>query len=375
MADAARVLIVTDEMEVGGSQQQIVYLLRGLDRARWNAELAYFRNRSFLVNRIEQAGIATHHVAKKARIDPVFARNLASLLRKGRYDVVHCFSLTAELWVRVLLPLVPDTRFIASVRGLSLGYPRWQWWFKGRILHRADAVIANARAGARVAAARCGLDESRIRVIPNGVEALSPLPAAERDAERRRLELPEDRACALFVGRLVVEKNVPLLLEALARLPTAQRPFLLLAGEGPLGESLKARAATLGIDRDVRFLGERNDVRHLIRCSDFLVLPSREEGLSNVVLEAMAVGCPPLASAVGGTPEIVEDSVTGILFPSDDIAALVDALARISRDESLRSRLGEAARRTVHEKYTLDRFVTGTEAVYRSVLGSRRGSS
>lgn len=375
MAERARILVVTDEMEVGGSQQQIVHLLKGLDRERWEPELLYFRKRSFLVDRVQQAGIATHHIAKRSRIDPVFARELAALLRNGKYDIVHCFSLTAEIWVRALLAIAPRTRFIASVRGLSLGYPFWQWWFKSWILHRADAVIANARAGARMAAGRCKLDESRIRVIPNGVEVPASMPQAERQALREQLALPKDRACALFVGRLVVEKNIPLLLEAMSRVPREQRPFLLLVGDGPLGETLKAQAAELGIDKDLRFLGERNDARLLIQCSDFLVLPSREEGLSNVLLEAMVVGCPPVASAVGGTPELVENAVTGLLFPNGDVGSLVDALVQFSCDEPLRARLGAAARATAHNNYTLDQFVRGTEAVYRSVLEPRRASS
>ena len=371
MAERARILIVTDEMEVGGSQQQIVHLLKGLDRERWEPELLYFRKRSFLVDRIQEAGIATHHIAKKSRIDPVFAGQLAALLRHGNYDIVHCFSLTAEIWVRALLMFAPRTRFIASVRGLSLGYPFWQWWFKSWILHRANAVIANARAGARMAASRCNLDESRIRVIPNGVEVPASLPEPERQALREQLDLPKDRACALFVGRLVVEKNIPLLLEAMSRVPRGQRPFLLLVGDGPLGDTLKEQAAALGIDEDLRFLGERNDARLLIQCSDFLVLPSREEGLSNVLLEAMVVGCPPLASAVGGTPELVENAVTGLLFPNGDVGSLVDSLVQLSCDAHLRARLGDAARSTAHNNYTLDRFVRGTEAVYRSVLEPR----
>ena len=374
MAERARILVVTDEMEVGGSQQQIAHLLNGLDRARWEPELLYFRKRSFLVDRIQQAGIATHHIAKRSRIDPVFVGQLASLLRNGNYAIVHCFSLTAEIWVRALLWVAPRTRFIASVRGLSLGYPIWQWWFKSWILHRADAVIANARAGARMAASRCKLDESRIRVIPNGVEVPAALPESERQALREQLHLPKDRACALFVGRLVVEKNIPLLLEAMSRVPREQRPFLLLVGDGPLADSLKEQAAALGIDQDLRFLGERNDARLLIQCSDFLVLPSREEGLSNVLLEAMVVGCPPVASAVGGTPELVENTVTGLLFPNGDVASLVDALVQLTCDARLRTRLGEAARAQAHNNYTLERFVKGTEAVYRSVLEPRRTS-
>lgn len=372
MRDAARVLIVSDEMEVGGSQRQIVHLLEHIDRSQWMPELLYFRNRSFLVDRIEAAGVPTHCIAKSARIDPAFVRKLFGLLRRGNYDVIHCFSLTAEIWVRALLPLLPRPAFVASVRGLSFGYPDWQWWLKRWILRRADAVIANAHAGARRAAQRCGLSDERITVIPNGVDVGSPLDGPERQALLTRLDLPRERIRAVFVGRLVVEKNIPLLLQALALLARERRPFVLLAGDGPLAASLQQQARELGLQSDVRFLGERDDALALMQCADFLVLPSREEGLSNVLLEAMAVGCPPLASAVGGTPELVEHDVTGLLFPDGDAAALADALGCLVTDPMLRRRLGTAAHDKAMRDYTLERLVTSTQNVYRAVFEARQ---
>ncbi|HEY4555929.1 MAG TPA: glycosyltransferase, partial [Lysobacter sp.] len=111
-----RVLVVTDEMEVGGSQRQIVNLLAGLDRARWQPELLYFRNRSFLVDEVERLGIPVHHLPKHGRIDPRFVARYAALLRRGDYDVVHAFSLTAELWTvlaRTLSGAAP--RVVSSV--------------------------------------------------------------------------------------------------------------------------------------------------------------------------------------------------------------------------------------------------------------------
>ena len=93
-----RLLVAVDEMEVGGSQRQIVQLLTHIDRARWEPEVVYFRQRSFLVDVLESAGITVHHLAKRGRVDPGFVLRFARLLDRGRYDLVHAFSLTAELW-------------------------------------------------------------------------------------------------------------------------------------------------------------------------------------------------------------------------------------------------------------------------------------
>src|SRR4029453_1896615 len=90
---ARRLLVVSDEMEVGGSQRQITHLLGGLDRTRWAPELLYFRNRSFLIDEVADLGIPVRHLPKQGRIDPGFVLRYAALLRSGRYDLVHAFSL------------------------------------------------------------------------------------------------------------------------------------------------------------------------------------------------------------------------------------------------------------------------------------------
>ena len=363
-----RLLVVTDEMEVGGSQRQIAHLLAGLDPRRWQAELLYFRTPSFLVGELEARGIRTRHLPKRGRIDLRFLRRLHALLSQGRYDVVHAYSLTAELWVRALLPLLPRTVFVASVRGLCLGYPWWQWRLKRAIARRADAIIANSRAGARMTAQRARVSLQRIDVIPNGVEIPAPIGPAARTHARAQLAIPEGRVFGLFVGRLVPEKNLPLLLDAMAQLPAVHRPLLLLAGDGQLRGALVERIGALGLDADVRLIGERRDAQALMQFADFLVLPSREEGLSNVLLEAMAAGCAALASDAGGNPELVEHESSGLLFPSGDAPALARALQRLCADEALRARLGAQARAHAQSAHSLAALVTTTEALYLRTL-------
>ncbi|MFI4969214.1 MAG: glycosyltransferase [Lysobacterales bacterium] len=370
-ADSAapkRLLIVTDEMEVGGSQRQIAHLLGALDRRDWQADLAYFRKRSFLADTIEAHGVPVHRVAKRGRVDPRFLLALARLLRRGRYDIVHCYSFTAELWVRIALYLAPGAMFIASMRDMGHGLSPRQWAIKRRICRGARAIISNSTGAAERLRHEIGGGAPPVHVVPNGIELPVPIDADRRERLRADLGADADRALGLFVGRLAHQKNVHLLLDALAALETRTRPSIALVGSGDLRGELEARVQALGLAGEVRFLGERDDARELMQAADLFVLPSRDEGLSNVVLEAMACGCAVVATRVGGNPEVIDDGVNGLLVDSGDRVALSAALRRLATEPALRDRLGSAARERVARAYSIPALAAATAAVYRSCL-------
>lgn len=364
-----RLLVVIDGMEVGGSQRQIQHLLANLDRTRWEPELAYFRCESHLVGTIQRSGIPVHFVPKRRRIDLRFLFAFASLLRQRDYSLVHAYSLTAELWsvmARALSGRQPP--LIASERSFYLAKPVWHWVVKRVVFGASTAVIANSGIGARSTALRTRMPESLFATVANGVELPEDIDAAERAALRGELGVPGGRAMGLFVGRLVPVKNLPCLVRALASLPVAERPWIVLAGEGPLRDELKQLAILTGVTDDICFLGERRDVTRLMQAADFLVLPSRFEGQSNAVLEAMAAGCPVIASNVGGTPELVESGRNGLLFPTGDAIALGAAMSRLSTEPDLRMRLARSAREHVATNHSPAALADATSVVYERCL-------
>lgn len=363
-----RVLIVTDEMEIGGSQRQIAHLAEGLAAAGWSPTLLYFRNDSFLVDRLRARGIRVVRIDKRGRFDPAFFVRLVRFLRAGRFELAHCFSLTAETWLLAARAFAPGFALVASVRGLCREYRPWQWRLKRRICRHAAAIVANSRAGAVATAEHARVAPERIEVIRNGVEIPPAIDADERRAMRVGLLGHDPPTIALFVGRLVALKNVPVLLRALSLVPAITRPHLVLAGEGPMLGELRATAQRLGVAAHAHFLGARDDTASLMQCADVLVLPSREEGLSNVVLEAMAAGCPVIASAVGGNPELVEHARTGLLFPPDDATALAAALVRVACDPDLRLRFATSAGFRARSEFSIETMVRRTIACYERCL-------
>jgi glycosyltransferase involved in cell wall biosynthesis len=369
MTASLRILVMTDEMEVGGSQRQIVHLLRGLKARGHEVSLLYFRKHSFLLDAVRAEGIAVTQIEKLKPIDLRFTWALLRFLQRGRFDVVHCFSITAELWTRLVMPLVWGTRFISSVRGLGLDFPDWHWRAKAWVMRGSDAVISNSRAGAELMQARCQFPAARIDVVHNGAALATDISAARREQARQTVEwVSPQRLRLLFVGRLVYNKNVRMLLLALARLPAERRPLAWIAGFGPDRGDLLILRERLELSEDVRFLDERDDTAELMLAADLLVLPSREEGLSNVIIEAMGSGLPIIATAVGGTPELIRDGENGLLVPNEDDNALAVAMQRLIDDATLRDRLAAQARADALTGFSLDAMVDHTVSIYQRCL-------
>jgi glycosyltransferase involved in cell wall biosynthesis len=362
-----RLLIVTDEMEVGGTQRQIVNLARGIDARRCDVTVAYFRHRSYLVDQLEAAGIRVLHLPKRGRIDAGFIVSLTRELRAGDFDVVHAFSFTAELWTavaRLALPRRARPALVTSIRGTYDWYGPVQWRLKRWVTRQSTRVVANSRAGAAFASERLALPLRAIDVVYNGVDP-APAQAGQRRALREQWGAPADALVVLFVGRLVEVKRVDTLVRAAALLKDAGRaPTVVICGDGPQRDALEALSRSLGLQDTVRFVGERADVEHLIEASDLVVLPSRQEGLSNVILEAMRGARPVVASRAGGNVELVEPGRNGLLFEVGDEPALAAAIRRLAEDPSLRQALGQQGAERIRSAFSLARMVQGLYAVY-----------
>ena len=373
-----RVMLMTDEMEVGGSQRQIVQLAMGLKERGIECVVLYFIKPSFLVDRLHAAGIQTLRVDKRRRVDPGFVWKLRQTIRQWAPDVLHCYSFTAELWGAIatrLLPAAERPTLITSVRGTYEWYSANQWRMKHWASQRSQGIISNSREGAEYAARQMGLPMSRFSIVHNGVEV--PEPAADAVAALRKeytAAVPNGQAAApfetllLFVGRLVEHKNLPRLLDAFARV-AAERPHvrLLLVGGGPLHDMLAARIHELKLDDRALLLGERPDVATLMKAADLLVAPSLREGMSNVILEAMALGLPVLATRVGGTPEVIEDGRHGLLVDPIDTQALADAMLQLIDDPVRRQAIGQAGRQKVLEQYSPPAMVSAMLKEYSRV--------
>jgi glycogen synthase len=305
---------------------------------------------------------------------PFVHARMLRILRRHKIDLLHvqCVSANghyASIAARALgLPLIVtsqgertmDAERVYEKSPFINGVLR-------RILSEADRVTACSRDTLedleQFTATQFG---ERGSVVYNGIR-LEDFQAAEPHQH--------PRPYILGIGRHVLQKGFDVLIEAFAAAGLASYD-LLLAGDGPERQNLEGLARNLHIDARVKFLGraDRAAAVALFRGCSFFVLPSRQEPLGIVNLEAMAAGKAVIASRTGGVPEIVADGETGMLVPPDDAAALAGAMRRVAGDEALRERLGNGGRARV-QRFTWDSVASQYRQIYESALAGRRGAS
>ena len=305
---------------------------------------------------------------RRAMVLPV--ARLGSMLKKRRAALVHAhfFYPTAIGLIAARyagLPMVFTRHH--SDHNSRLG-KRWHTRIDAACGRWCDHVIAVSEATKRIMVEDEGVPPHKVSVVYNGMNPLPP--PSEEAVARTRVELGLDAAdhVCLVLARLHEEKGHRVLLEALPALSArVGRVKVLVAGEGPHRAALEQEVAARGLGSTVHFLGRRSDVPALLLVSDVLVLPSFAESFGFVLLEAMSLGRPIVATDVGGIPELVTEGETGLLVPPGDAAALADRLARVLSDSGLAARLGAAGpERTA--QFSFGRMMRGYEDVYARTL-------
>jgi glycosyltransferase involved in cell wall biosynthesis len=364
-----RIAFVIDELEVGGTQRQLLAMAAGLLARGWTVRVVCLRPVLAMVPEFTARGVAVTVIEKHARLDLRLLAALCRFLRAERIEVVHAFSATAEFFAGLAARLV-GCPFVASIRNLREELPLLPALGKRLACRLAHAVVANSEAGARHAVRTRVAPRGKVRVIAN---AVAPDRRAGRPREdvRRELGVPPGACVIAMVGRLVSQKGYDHAVAVAARVLAAHPHVrVLIAGDGPLRGGIHADIERHGVAAGVRLLGERSDVPDLLGAADIYLSTSRYEGQSNAVMEAMAAGLPVAASAVGGTPELVQDGVTGLLFAADDTPAAVDRLSRLVTDARLRRALGARARQHADARYGVDAMLAPLAALYERAVAS-----
>jgi glycosyltransferase involved in cell wall biosynthesis/GNAT superfamily N-acetyltransferase len=322
-----------------------------------------------LANDLARAGATVTCLSTKRR-DVRWPLHLARLIRSGRFQVVHVHSPLPGSAARLVVRTMRRSRRPAVV---ATEHNRWQThrlptrWLNRFTSRWNDATIAvtdEVRATMpRTAARRTTVLQHGIDV--RGVQAVR----ADRDAVRAELGLGSDELVIATAANFRPQKDYPNLLGAAALLRDRGVPVRFVAvGQGPLEGEIRAMSTAMGLDTSMVFTGFRADAVRVLAAADVFTLASKWEGLPVALMEALALGLPVVATAVGGVAESMHDGVDALLVPPGDAVALADALQRVATDRQLRERLASAAAGRSPE-FDVRTAVASIEATYRSCLG------
>jgi L-malate glycosyltransferase len=357
-----RVLFVIGSLEQGGSEGQLVALLERVNQTRVIAGLIALRasSESGHARRLEAVGVPVRVLSSGRHLALRPAASLRILIGVLRAFHPHLVYAWLEESALVAAPVARAFGIPVALARRNVSGP-----YASRpapivtAIHAAERLAVLATANSEAVAtetARRGIPADRIRVVRNGQVVPPPLPA------------PSTNPVVLgYVARMRPEKGHMRLLQSLAALETDVPWCVDLAGDGPAVADIVAEAARLRLDDRLHFLGRISDVREFWRGCDVAVLLSDHEGSPNALIEAALLGRPLVATAVGGVPEMVDETV-GALVDPDDPVAIAGVLQRLIEDAELRDRLGAAARKRAVERYSMDAFVEGHLAAIAEAL-------
>jgi len=370
-----RIAFLAPPLSTGGTQRHLQQALCLLDPARFAARVYTLRPGGEVESELRAAGVPVASLSVGQRLATPRAVTAmvqaARALRADGVQVVHGYQWRPALVGTIIGRLARVPLVLASKRSLTGDdvRARMAWRVIGR---RVDTLVVNADA-LRAESEAQGV-AARWAVIPSGIDVERFLAApAARDA-KLRLGLDPARPVIGTVGRLEERKGHEHFLRAvhiMAARSNGCRPQVLIVGDGPLREHLVRQAEALGLADSVCFTGGLADVRPPLAAMDVFVLPSHAEGMSNALLEAMAARRPVVATAVGGTREVLDGERAGILVPPQDPTAMAEAVLALLADRPRAARLAETAQRQVADRFGARAMVARLERLYEERLAGR----
>jgi len=381
------VCYLVDAEYFGGAERYVARLATGLDRARFRTTVVMRgpeHPRSGLGEwrrELEEAGVPVRVLPMDLPWRPWRAVPVWRAVADAVPHVVHVNvpgPHDGQMGLLVPLSRMAGAGGVLVTEHLPMIKPTWKRGLMKRISYRwVDRVATVCHANVPYLVGRQFVPEHKTVVIHNALGESYGVGVQSGLAElAARFGVPADTVVVLFVGNLFKHKGLHRIVRALAEVP--DRPWhLVVVGVGPERDPCVRRLERAGLSDRATFLGRlgADDVERVLAVADVLSLPSTQEGMPYVILEAMATGVPVVSTAVYGIPEMVVHGETGLLVDPQDDDGLRDALTTLIDQPEIRDGMGRAARRRFEDHFTLDRQLRAMESLYLDVahLGPRRG--
>ena len=366
------ILLMAQRLSQGGSERQLTEIVQGLDRKLFNPHVAVLRPGGARLDELRAAGVPIVCVSLKSFISPsAFSAGwqLNRYMRRQRIKLAHSFDVPANIFMVPVARLAGVPVVLSSqraFRSLTPNQYRPLVRFSDRLV---DGIVVNCRAMEEHLITDENVPESMIRLCYNGINTdFFYRRQADASGEPATTPLTVGIVCALRP-----EKDIPTLVKAFAIVRRAHPDIrLLIVGDGEMRDPLGRLSEELGQRDHTVFIPSTAEVPRWLSQMDIFVLPSASEALSNSLMEAMACGCAPIASNVGGNGELVEHGRRGLLFQAGDAEDLARQLSTLVIDEELRRRFAEASRRFICENFGLGASVRRMTEIYLEAIGKKQ---
>lgn len=360
----------------GGPEKTILVGATKMDTSRFHVVVAYMRNAddsAYTIDRRAQAlGLNFCDLPERFSLDPANIARLWRLIVKKKIDIVHAHDYKTDVFALLLRPFL-RFKLVSTAHGWIATSAKLVLYviLDKLALRHCDKVLC-VSSDIRTKLIDWGVPTNRLLYLPNGVDTVYFARSSADDALRRELHVGSDQPLIGAIGRLSEEKDLGTFLrvaqQVIQVVPTAR---FLLVGEGPVRGLLETLSHDLGLNGKVLFLGQRKDILSVYNSLDVLLLTSTTEGLPNVVLEAMAMEVPIVATRVGGVGDLLQDGVTGRVVARGDVQALTNAVLELVSDRGIAVKFAKAARETVCREFSFDGRVRQLEHVYLDVMGEQ----
>lgn len=370
-----RVLIVCDHIGYGhalhGAGRMMVEMTMGFDPRRVEVTSCVLRSPEELGRRLNAEGVPLQFLSAH-RFSPLPLARIVSLVRQRQIDVIHVTDFQADTLGR-LAGMITGKPVIVHVRTHHSKYQKRPYpWYMERINHLlapgTALAIANSDSLREFAIERMGFTAAQVVTVHNPVSSYTMKAVHQDEVDRIRAEYRLEGVWPIVgaVTRFYPAKGITYLVGAFPRvLEHFSDARLVLVGDGPLGEDLKAQARALGIADRVIFTGFRPDAEAFVQLFTVSAVPSLEEGIGNVAIESIAGGVPVIASREGGLPEVVSEGRSGLLVPPGDSVKLAAAILRVLEEPFLLDQLRQGCREEA-ARFSIDTYTARLEQLYRT---------
>jgi glycosyltransferase involved in cell wall biosynthesis len=372
------VLFVIDALlAMGGTERVLQNMIRLLPKERFRCSLVTFR--------IDETAVSLSDFDCPVYVFPLkktydwnalkVARLLRNLSRQENVDVVHTFFETSDLWAGLIARFSGHPVLISSRRDLGIARSRKHVLGYKLVRDMHDVVLAVSPQVRDYCIAHDRVKPAKIRTLFNGVDFDAVSNGACRDDERRKLGVRPDQPVIITVANIRRVKGLDVLVEAAREVCLRHQDALFLVMgkdlEPDYSRQLQSRIAELQLGKNFKLLGARAEVFAMLSMSDIFCLPSRSEGFSNALIEAMAAGLPCVATDVGGNREVLEDGKSGFMVASEDTQALAKRLIALLDDPAVARFMGQRGRAVAESKFTVQGMMKELVAVYGEQLAAR----